>query len=48
MRVFIEAPNKVDKEEHKGLYSEAFMIYQASIRMRSQISFINMINNTWH
>ena len=47
MKVFIESSNKVDKEKDKGLYSKAFMISQATIRMKAQISFINSINQQW-
>jgi hypothetical protein len=39
---------KVDKEVGAGLSTDAFMIYQASISTRSQITFINQINNSWH
>jgi hypothetical protein len=28
--------------------STAFLIYQSAIKTRSQISFINLINSTWH
>jgi hypothetical protein len=43
-----EIAQKVDEENEKGLYSEAFMIYQTLIKTRSQTSFVNLINNTWH
>jgi hypothetical protein len=39
--------DKGDKGLKGDSASEAFMIYQSSIRTRSQTSFVNQNNNSW-
>jgi hypothetical protein len=49
--------DELDEEDHiiinynfpgRAYTASTFLIYQSAIKTRSQISFINLINSTWH